>query len=570
MARGAPQVLAEFAFVLLAPAAAVLMFDISLVNQDRYVDPWLYTGYGQNFDVLHALYGWPYYAVRFPVIMLIAAFERPLDPIVGYALLRYVLILLSGGLLYLWSRRNFGVAIAVTSYLFLFCNPLFPRVVLWDLTTFVSVPLALAGMALWLLPDRPYWVDRFAVGFLFCASIASHAFTGTAIGLFVIVEGLRTLARREFVRFGLYDVFATTLGAAACFGIGVLYYYSHVGRFDPAVVFTATISAISAGDTYTKVHGHRSISWLLAGTFVYIPYALLLASGLGLGRRILSDEMSARIWRFAALYALALAIYQFGFGSFVLEIFYYFAHLTIIVYFLFPICLVLLARSGSIGAKTAAAAAASLVLIAVPLARRSVPNLVDAMPAVLTSSWAILAILLAGFLLSTFAVWRAPRSGIAITGAAFVLAAAVQLATFSTPVHSALYASRYEAREVGLYRTAVDVLHIFAAHARPDARVMFWYPNRETSALSIASTGLVFDLQDPWSGLGMPTFGDHERERLRSPGLRYLMLLSEHADENPAGVEALAREGIQVREVERRTIIHEPYVLYLDLVELQG
>jgi hypothetical protein len=570
MTRGAAQVLAEFAFVLLAPAAAVLLFDISLVNQDTYIDPWLYTAYGQNFDVLHALYGWPYYAVRFPVIMLISAFERPPNPIVGYVLLRYVLVLLSGGLLYLWSRRKFGVAIAVTSYLFLFCNPLFPRVVLWDLTTFVSVPLAVAGIALWLLPERPYWVDRFAVGFLFCASIASHAFTATAIGLFLIVEGLRTLARREFARFALYDVVATALGAAACFGIGVLYYYSHVGRFDPAVILTSTLSAVSAGNAYAKAHSDRSLAWLLTATFVYIPYALLLVSGFGLGRKILLDQMSARIWRFAAPYALALAIYQFAFGSFVLEIFYYFAHLTIIVYFLFPICLALLARSGTIGAKTAAAAAATLVLIAAPLARRLVPNLIHAMPVTLTSANAIFAIALAGVLVSVFAVWRTPRSSIAVTGAAFILTAVVQLATFSTPIHSSLYASPREARESGVYRSAVDVLRIFAAYARPDARVMFWTPNRETSTLSIASMGLLFDLQDPWSGQGMPNFGDHERERLRFPGLRYVMLLSERADENPAGIETLAREGIQVRQVERRTIIHEPYVLYLDLVELQG
>jgi hypothetical protein len=124
----------EIAFFLLTPVFAVFLFDISLINQDGAIDPWLYVGYGRNFPLLHALYGWTYYSARFPVMILNGAFLKFPDPIVGYIALRYLLLLLCGIPLYLWARHCFGVAIAIASYLFLFCNPLFPRVVLWDLT----------------------------------------------------------------------------------------------------------------------------------------------------------------------------------------------------------------------------------------------------------------------------------------------------------------------------------------------------------------------------------------------------------------------------------------------------
>ena len=53
---------------------------ISLINQDGGLDAWLYTGYGQEFKTLQELFGWTYYAVRFPVILLDLAVPKSLDP----------------------------------------------------------------------------------------------------------------------------------------------------------------------------------------------------------------------------------------------------------------------------------------------------------------------------------------------------------------------------------------------------------------------------------------------------------------------------------------------------------
>ena len=57
----------DWLFILLAPIAAVPLFGICLINQDRYVDPWLYTGYSRMLKPLVDIYGWRYYGIRFPV-----------------------------------------------------------------------------------------------------------------------------------------------------------------------------------------------------------------------------------------------------------------------------------------------------------------------------------------------------------------------------------------------------------------------------------------------------------------------------------------------------------------------
>ncbi len=557
----------ELAFLLAAPVAAVLLFDIPLIVQDRDIDPWLYTGYGQSFALMQTLYGWTYYAVRFPVMMLNGAFPGSMGPVVGYVVLRYLLVLMCGVPLYFWARRYFGVAIAAASYLFLLCNPIFPHIIQWDYTTFVSVPLALAGICVWLLPTKRLWLNRGVAGFLFCASAASHAFTGTAIGTFVIIEGFSRLWNREFGKLIWCDVLATGVGALLCFIVGVLYYYWEIGPFDPSVIISTTVMAVKAGNQYALSHTNTSLAWLETKYHVYVPYLLILASGLALGRRCISAEVSARVWRFAAIYAFAYTIYEFAFKRFIIESSVYWAHLTVVIYLLFPVCLALLSRAASGRGRTWVGTAAIVALLAVPLINRFVPSLIDVAQAATVNSLAGaigVTILLIG---CAVLVWASPkRIAIAATASAF-LVAVIQVISFVEPEYR-FFARVDEARELGVYRAAVEMFRVFSTYSRPDARVMLWFPVKEYSIGSIASTALLFSLNDPWQGIGMPTFGDHERERLRYPGLRYIMLLSYKSETIAAGRKKLSQEGIKVREITSRIIGQPGFYANLDLVEI--
>ncbi|MGH7102952.1 MAG: hypothetical protein ACREFJ_11200, partial [Acetobacteraceae bacterium] len=225
----APPSAPEIAFLLLAPVAAVIVFHISVINQAGYVDPEFYTGYGYSFARMWREFGPTYYAIRFPVIFLNEIFQRIGHGLAGYELLRLLIFWGCGIPLFLMTRRLYGAAIACAAYAFLFLNPLLPFAVLWDLTIFVSVPAALSGMAFWHLRAKRTLILSTISGFLFCVSVNSHAFTGTAILLFLMVEFAFAMAAPSGRRGMPRDIAGLIIGSAACMALGLLFFWVQVG-----------------------------------------------------------------------------------------------------------------------------------------------------------------------------------------------------------------------------------------------------------------------------------------------------------------------------------------------------
>ena len=106
--------------MLLAPVLGVLLLRAPLLNQLDYVDPWIYSGYGWTLSHHIEIFGWPYYADRFTVILPIAVSTGLLGPIPAYFVLRYVLMAGCGALLYLALRRFASVPVAVAAVCLLF------------------------------------------------------------------------------------------------------------------------------------------------------------------------------------------------------------------------------------------------------------------------------------------------------------------------------------------------------------------------------------------------------------------------------------------------------------------
>jgi hypothetical protein len=558
------------AFILLAPVAAVALFDINLINRDGTVDPWIYTGYGQNFRLLHTVFGWTYYSARFPVMFLNSVFPGSIGAVAGYILLRYVILLACGVPLFLWSRQRFGTWIAAAAYLFLFCNPLLPRVILWDLTTFVSVPMALAGVCVWHLEVRGRAVARVLAGFLFCASIASHAFTGTAILVFFLVELFHRLAKRELRALILFDVLAPGLGAAICLALGILFYYAETGPFDPSIIFSLTIAAAKAGNTYATLHSANSFAWLASEYNVYVPYLLVLASMTGLGRAMLSGSSEARVVWFGLVYALAYAIYQFVFHAFVLEIYTYFAHLTIVAYLLFPLCLAIVARRLAVSSAGFVVASAIAMLLLFPLLNRFAPTSIDAIEAAMRGSVAAAVVSgVMGVMCSTLV--RLRLQTVSALASAVALVGLVQLFCFVSYGHRIIFAAsvQHQRHELGLYRAAIEMVQTFGAFAKPDAKVILWFPNDESSLMWIAAAVLEYTLQPQYEPhAGTPNIGAFERARLRIPGLRYILMLSNSEAVLENGVGALQKEGIAVRHVLRREVGDDAFRTRLEMLEI--
>src|SRR5262249_39281864 len=101
--------------------------------------------------------------------------------------------------------------------------------------------------------------------------------------------------------------------------------------------FSVTTGAAAAGNAYAGSHATPFTAWAATQQHVYIPVLCVALGGILLGRRVLENTATSSVWWFGLLYLTAYAIYQFVFGRFVLETFYYFAHLTITIFLLVPV-----------------------------------------------------------------------------------------------------------------------------------------------------------------------------------------------------------------------------------------
>ena len=561
------QTIGEALVVAIAPVATWGVLRFSLFNQDGYIDPWFYTGYGQIFQSMHENFGWPYYAVRFSVIALNEAASL-LPPDLGYAILRYLLVLLCGVPLYLWARASFGRGVALLSYLFLFWNPLLPRILLWDLTTFVSVPAALAGMALWLLADRT--ALRFLAGFLWMASLAAHPFTGTAIGTFVAIQAIRRLRAREFLRLVVRDVLLPGAGAVVCLVLGLLYYRWRIGAFDPGALLRVTLDAISVGNQFAAAHRTPVATWLLREYYVFVPLLCVVLGAVLLRRRLAENTPVASVWWFAAAYSLVYAVYQFVFGRFVLETFYYFAHLTPVVFLLVPIILSEIASTAPASSRKRVVVAAAIALALIPMINRIAPARVASLDtSAIHSPAAAAGLAAAGLFVFGAAGWLIRRGrGTMAAVALFLLL--VQTLTFLHPPHQSVFDSRRAARERDLYLAASAMLKVFESYSRADAPVRLWYCSTDYSLTSMASSVLLFTLHQAFETSRqscLPRIELYERRLLLNPPA-YVMMLDETGSSFTARDEALTSEGFSLQEITSQTIGGSTFHARLRLVQL--
>lgn len=557
----------EALVIAIVPVATWGVLRFSLINQEGYIDPWFYTGYGQIFQSMHENFGWPYYAVRFSVIALNeAASLVPVD--VGYAILRYVLVLLCGVPLYLWARASFGRGVALLSYLFLFWNPLLPRIVLWDLTTFVSVPTALAGMALWLLADRAGF--RFLAGLLWMASIAAHPFTGTAIGTFVAVQAIRRLRAGEILRLVVRDVLVPGAGAAVCLLFGLLYYRMRIGAFDPGELLDVTLSAIAAGNEFAAAHRTPVATWLLREYHVFVPLLSVVLGAVLLRRRLAENTAVASVWWFAAAYSLFFAVYQFVFGRFVLETFYYFAHLTPVVFLLVPVILSEIASAAPVSSRRRVLVAGAIALALFPAINRFAPARVAALDiAASHSTTAAVLLATAGLFVTGTAGWLIHR-GRGTMAAAAVFLLLVQTLTLLHPAHQFVFDSRRAPRERDLYLAASAMLKVFESYSRPDAPVRLWFCSTDYSLTSMASSVLLSTLHQGFETSGHSCLSRielYERRQLLNPPA-YVMMLDETGSSFTARDEALRTAGFSLQEITSKTVGGSAFHARLRLVRL--
>lgn len=556
--RSYRQTVAEWAFILLAPVAAYAAFKIRLSTQARegYVDAWFYTGFAQDPALMFEQFGWNYYALRFPVIFLSHLFNQVLGDMEGYTALRYVIVVGVGGLLFVWARRNFGVGIAALSYLFLLCNPYFPRLLLWDWVQYMAIPLALAGMLVWYMPTQRPEMRAASVGFLFASAIAVHFFVVTAVGLFMLIECL-ALVRTKRPSMVLRELLAMLLGGAACVALGFVYMAIVYRAFDPMQVYTTLSVAIKAGQGFVASHASTFLSWGTRLWYGYVPLVLVISAGLMLGREALRTSIEARVWQFACAYTAFYWFYQLTRG-YIIESPLYFFSLTIAVYLLLPVWLALALRKmgdEQSTRRTIVLLLAGVVLVGAPLVNRIWPALYDDILAAAQRS-TYLFILLALFVVClTIGLWRgAARSrGLLAMACIPLLVACLQVMVFTDWFFREPF-SEGRSREAAWRRAAVDLFSIYKAHATREKKMVNWLTKNEPKIQSIASIVLINNLGGHWDSEGLPEFGERQKAHVNAPSVQYILAVSEDRQRIEAGENALKDNGIRFEVARKGTL----------------
>ena len=539
--------------LVLLPPLAVQLLKIQLLDQEGYIDPEYYTGYGLSFVHLWHGFGLNYYAARYPVLALNMATQWTWPGLGGYLIARSLVFALAAMPLYLLARREWGRAAAMAGYAFLIVNPLFPRVISWDLTTFVSIPAGLAGIALWLLATTPLSVTAVLAGFLFWVSTNSHVFTATAVGVFLGVDFVFAVRSRAALGTFAGKTACSILGAAICCGLGVLFYLTTVGYVSPLELWRITAVAIKNGNAYMVEHHVPFATYAATNYEIYAPAMTTVALAGLLGSQLLADTVAARIAWFAftyvAFYAYAVFVRHMG----LLVEFSYFHHLTIATYLAVP----------------------AIVAAVTKRAGRSVP-LAFMLPMTVLALWIgadfarlerwslhatgellvpiVLALLTAGTVL-LMRSRDAAVAGIAIFGV-----------LLQVPLLSASYRSVFDRAgnlpERPLFDTIREYQAALKKYDRPKFRVLTWYPSpyqardplekrRNGASASIVASNLNFTLHATFDGPGMPVMDASTRDNLANGETRYVLLLDDNRARLGQGLAAISAEGFSYSVLER-------------------
>ena len=290
---------------------------------------------------------------------------------------------------------------------------------------------------------------------------------------------------------------------------------------------------------------------------MYAPLLCVAMSGALLGRRVLRNTAVSSAWWFGVAYVSVYLFYQFVLGRFVIETFYYFAHLTVVVYLLVPVVLGESTQTLSPRARWIVLAAAAGALLSVPLINHWRPSVGDELQGLTQANMTFLIrLVLLAALITSAARLLARRS---VTACASVVAFMLLLQTFTflSPSHRGVFDSRRRDRETDLYLATTEMLDVFAAHATPQTMVMLWYCSLQPSLGSIASSVLLFTLQRPFSSDRQAcdgSVGDYELRRLSEYPVRYVLMLDEGGSSFPARESALQEAGYTTRTIRTETI----------------
>jgi hypothetical protein len=562
--RAAFPVIAEIAFLAVCPPIAFWVMNFSAIAQKEFVDPFVYTGYINNFEDLFLRYGATYYGVRFGLVAPAELAAAAFGPIGGYFFLRYAFGLIAAGPFYVLIRQRFGCAAAVASITLLLTSPYFARAVLWDHPDAAGVPFLFAAISLLLIEGRRRRLLDSCAALGAGLAIHSNIFVAAPLGIFVATWTLFSVLWRRDVRAIAIRLVVMLAGIGVITVVASAYYRWRVDVADMlSITIEKSLQMASGGMAEWRTVG---LEWVSREWHVLTPVALSLLALLAWSKRRVPFP-EAVMWASAAATTAFFYMVQFRLGGNSLELFYYFSYLLPFAFLL--VALIVGTLLSGPGTRSKWIAAALLISAAiVPWILYSLERGI-AFPTRVEHHLAVLGAVAAALIL-----WRrVPRFRSVTLMCAAAALGFMLFGSFSTPVYARMIDSRVRSNtnEIALYRLALQLIERVPRWSSYPGAVGFWYSNQPADGPipAIQSTYLFGYSRVQGQGRGLPHLDAAELERLSRMHLKWLVLLAETETELTLGRETLRRIGIEHKRIDSRALHSGTYTVYFELLELQ-
>jgi hypothetical protein len=552
-----------------APPLVLWLYRVEPFYRQNGVDPFIYAGYIFRPGDLIDRYGLPYFAVRFGLLAPSEAMVRLAGAILGYLLLRWLLV--SGVLVVwkIWSDRVGRPSLALLGGAMFLLSPVTQRAVMTIYTDSVGVPYLAAAFALFLLPGtvRSRLVACAAGAVLVGLTINANLFMALPLGLalttWLVIRVVCVRAR------GLLEGAVVVAGVVLTTAAGSLYYRL---RFGDGNVLGASIDAARRLPLSVTPDRAPTREWVLFRPYLFLPLLAIAALV-----AVLAVQRSRPTWIEVAAVSMltsASAVYlvqEFIFEGYLLETYFYTS------FYIGPTILVLmLACRGVLDARTRAdrlGAGLALVALFVPFALYVLRGRVEL--------WTLPLIPLLIALIVALAVLAQNRKAPGAVLVTLLTVAPIAL-PFLAPANVPLAAGQPYRREpyydASMFNADSKMLDNYGLASRfvelvPTLRsspgtVVFWYGNDELSNLMGSTYLWLESAVHTGSSVTMPELDQRSIEQLQARTPRFVIVVAPSDRERDKALAALGSVVDSLHVIEARPA-HAGVDVSVGIVELR-
>ena len=530
----------------LSPILIAVVLRLPIINQLNYADAWFYSAYAWAPKHHFAVFGWNYFSVRFPAILVIGVFERVFGAGDGYVLLRWALAVACGASVYVCVRRFASIRVALGAAVLLYLNPFFSRMLLWDYSGFIEVAGGTIGVALWYWSDCRRLAWTILPGIAFACAVFANALVGTVLLVLLPIEAIAALRQGRRALWYLGRRLAIVAGASlGVFVTGYLGYRQILGSLSPYDLLRPTINFFGENSKQSAPYQQPVSVWLLHEPRIWAPVITSVALIAVLRRRILGTDIPARVAQMCVCYTAFLWVYRFTVTSSVVEVWWAYSVVVVAAAPAIGLLLHELADERRTAGFSVAIAGGTFALTAMVVRNLAGPA-GDAYHSVAQHRVLVIALLVAG---TASACLVGSRSIVRRTSALVVFITVLALASYAPSVLDGrgtigIFVTS-GSQEWKAYQGGKRFIDLMREYDNPKRRVFLWYPGLlgyvSIAWLDLPQTG------DTLNVVGASEPLDHltplGAARIRLPQVAYVMLLAPRENEVRQGNEALTRGG---------------------------